>query len=297
MPSAFEWTIALISPAALTYYAYATASSSSSSFIKLWLLFMVLDAAYGHFFHLFLLVPARYLASCLPGAQIPPLNNETELVQQESESNDPSIIWPSKSVLQQVPKEWLPTGGVVHDVAHDHDGSTSDNGVGASKVIRSSTPSSNNVTKKRRSNKEQHQSSKLNVSKHTSSPSAQPYYLNHARGSTRVRQASQRLGMAMGTLFATYLTCNPSFCASSSFTKLDNVGLQFHSMQQVLSDLLIGILIGSTIVVVIFSVEVYMGWIKIAGYWEKVVPEERFGLNLLWDGLFHVGVSVNEELT
>ena len=130
-----------------------------------------------------------------------------------------------------------------------------------------------------------------------SSLSSQTYYLNHVRGSTRLRQASQRLGMAMGTLFVTYLLCNPSFSASSSsFTKLDNVGLQFHSKKQVLSDLFIGIRIGSTIVLVIFSVEVYVGWIKIVGYWEKVVPEERFGLNLLWDALFHVGVSLNEEL-
>lgn len=238
-------------------------------------------------------------------------------MQQEAESNDPSIIWPSRSVLQQLPNNWLPTEGVVQDVVHDGDDKSkssinvSDNGIGASNITRRSTSSSSSngndkkqKKKKKLSNNEHRQNSKSMVLNHNqsssssaSSQSSQTYYLNHVRGSTRLRQASQRLGMAMGTLFVTYLLCNPSFRASSSsFTKLDNVGLQFPSMQQVLSDLFIGILIGSTIVLVIFSVEVYMGWIKIVEYWEKVVPEERFGLNLLWDALFHVGVSVNEEL-
>ena len=39
-----------------------------------------------------------------------------------------------------------------------------------------------------------------------------------------------------------------------------------------------------------------MGWIKIVGYWETVVPEENFAVNITWDVLFHVGVSINEEV-
>lgn len=39
-----------------------------------------------------------------------------------------------------------------------------------------------------------------------------------------------------------------------------------------------------------------MGWIKIVGYCETVVPEEVFAINFAWDILFHVGVSINEEV-
>lgn len=84
--------------------------------------------------------------------------------------------------------------------------------------------------------------------------------------------------------------------SSSSFLKFEDVGLQIISFHRVLHDIIFGIFVGSIIVTVIFGVEVYMGWVRIVGYWEKVVPNEKFVLNLLWDVLFHVGVSVNEEL-
>jgi hypothetical protein len=42
--------------------------------------------------------------------------------------------------------------------------------------------------------------------------------------------------------------------------------------------------------------ELRMGWIKVVGWWENAVPEEVFAFNITWDILFHVGVSINEEV-
>ena len=223
---------------------------------------------------------------------MPSLHNETELLQQEAESNDPSIIWPSKFVLEQLPDDWLPERrGVVHN----------DNGRHTVDTSNATNKNTNHSTRKRKSkNIQERQDKNSSINFHDkpqnqARPSlSQPYYLNHVRGSTRLRQATQRLAAGMGTACATYLLCNPSL--PLSFSKFDDVGLQTISFHRVLHDIIIGILIGVTIVLVLFVVEVYMGWIRVVGYWEKVVAEECFALNLLWDVLFHVGVSVNEEL-
>ena len=65
---------------------------------------------------------------------------------------------------------------------------------------------------------------------------------------------------------------------------------------EVLSELLLGFTIGSSIVIFIFILELRMGWIKIIGYREKVVPQETFAINFAWDILFHIGVSLNEDV-
>ena len=244
---------------------------------------------------------------------MPSLHNETELLQQEEESNDPSIIWPSIRILQQLPADWLPEqqGGDGRKVHTDEQV----NGISSAPSKREEDTnkrhknSADQVYRKKRSKNLQDRPVLRDNLAHTSpcprpSPppqqqqQQQPYYLNHVRGSTRLRQASQRLAAASGTLIATYLLCNPSFSSSSSspFIKFEDVGLKVTSVHRVLSDIVHGIVIGSTIVVILFGVEVYMGWIRIVGFWEKVVSDEKFVLNLLWDALFHMGVSVNEEL-
>ncbi len=245
---------------------------------------------------------------------MPPLNDETKLLQQEAESNDPSIVWPSIQILQQLPADWLPeqgSGGMVHTDEHGNgtSGAPSKREEDTNKIHKHCATQ---VSRKKRSKKlqdRQETNSSILPDKlqHANTgprpPPQQPYYLNHVRGSTRLRQASQRLAAAIGTLFATYLLCNPSLDTSSSssspsspFIKFEDVGLQIISFHRVLFDIFHGILIGSTIVVMIFGVELYMGWIRIVGFCEKVVSDEKFVLNLLWDALFHVGVSVNEEV-
>mmetsp|Transcript_11487 Transcript_11487/g.24510 ORF Transcript_11487/g.24510 Transcript_11487/m.24510 type:complete len:394 (-) Transcript_11487:167-1348(-) len=136
-------------------------------------------------------------------------------------------------------------------------------------------------------------SSSTNTAIASSSSSSQPYYLNHVRGSTRIRHASQRLAAAVGTLFASYLLCSYS---SSSLLTLSDIGLHVSSFQQVLIDFGCGFGVGSCIVLLMFACEWRMGWIRIVGFWENVVKEEVFWINFGWDVLFHLGVSFNEEV-
>ncbi|KAL7473017.1 hypothetical protein ACHAXS_013406 [Conticribra weissflogii] len=63
-----------------------------------------------------------------------------------------------------------------------------------------------------------------------------------------------------------------------------------------MSDLLIGFLIGSFIILLLFFLELSMGWIAVIGYFQTVEPKENFVINFTWDVLFHVGVAINEEI-
>lgn len=56
-----------------------------------------------------------------------------------------------------------------------------------------------------------------------------------------------------------------------------------------------GVFVGSIIIIGFFFVEVAMGWIHIIGYLEVVDKNESLWVNLLWDVLFHTGVSISEE--
>ena len=62
-------------------------------------------------------------------------------------------------------------------------------------------------------------------------------------------------------------------------------------------DALAGVAVGATLIIGVFAAEVGLGWIKITGYMQTVVPGESLGLNLLWDVVFHLAVSINEELS
>lgn len=254
---------------------------------------MFLDASYGQLFHIILLIPTRWIASGLPGSVVPPLDDEEKLSEQEEQSNDGSIIWPSPDVIAKLPQDWVVQGS-----------ESSERGEDASEipdVAAKVTSKSHSSTKKRRSAKNKIKASSSNSDQKTNLHSnesrksiieTQPYYLNHVRGSTRIRQASQRIGAAMGTLFASYILC--SF--SSSLVTFEDIGLGITSAKEVLYDFTCGFLIGSFIVAFIFLLELRMGWIKIVGMFETVDPKEIFAVNFLWDVLFHVGVSINEEV-
>ena len=266
---------------------------------------MFLDAAYSQLFHTILLVPTRWIASRLPGSVVPPLSDEKKLLQQEEQCNDTSIAWPSHDAIAKLPQDW---------VVDDED--DKDNDVIQQEVADTNSSSKSHISNKKRKRStrrkhNQHQSSKNDTFDDTQQPAtkdhkvqhdtdntsivqSQPYYLNHVRGSTRIRQASVRISAAIGTLCATYILCSSS--TSSSLVTLDDIGLRIPSTKSVIFDLCCGFAIGSFIVIFIFLLELRMGWIKIIGWNENVVPEEVFAFNITWDVLFHIGVSFNEEV-
>ena len=115
-----------------------------------------------------------------------------------------------------------------------------------------------------------------------------PFFLNHVRGSTRLRQAVFRITAALGTLTMAHVMSEYVDHTSS----LADIGLEIS-----FSDIGWGFAVGSTIVILLFLAEVALGWIHIVGYFEVVVPGEYLVINLFWDILFHIGVSINEEVS
>lgn len=116
---------------------------------------------------------------------------------------------------------------------------------------------------------------------------AQPFFLNHVRGSTRLRQAIFRISSAFGTLSMAYVMSN----------WVDHMLLADMGIAISLADISWGFLVGSSIIILLFVTEVTLGWIHIVGFGEVVVPRESLIINLLWDVLFHIGVSINEEVS
>jgi len=254
-------------------------------------------------FHTLLLHPVRWIARRLPGAVVPSLNEEQKLVEQEAASNDVSLDWPSTDVIAKLPSDWVT---VVSLSRHNKERETV-GAVNERSVVSKSTRSKKKGTKLKNekpassySGQQSHntQSNHKKSKNETSSTSMvqQPFYLNHVRGSTRIRQASQRIGASVGSILATYMICHLS---SQSIT-LEDVGLSVlpstHNNNLVVHDLAWGFLVGSSIVSIIFIMEVYLGWIKIVDFFQTVVPNESFPISFLWDVLFHIGVSINEEV-
>ena len=229
-------------------------------------------------------------------------HEEHRLVEQEESMNDTDLEWPSAHIIAKLPPDWFAMVEVCES-SDKESGVTKSNGRTGYDRPKS--------TKKRRANtsKRNHKfdsdrridtqpldkSSNTSRSRKSSTCNQQPYYLNHVRGSTRIRQASQRIGAAIGSIFASHLICH----LSESVT-LRDIGLMLpstathnHSFWQEIS---LGCIIGSSIVTIIFLVEIVLGWIKPIGFFRTVVPNENFSVNFLWDVLFHVGVSINEEV-
>ena len=120
----------------------------------------------------------------------------------------------------------------------------------------------------------------------------QPYFLNHVRGCVRLRQAAQRVGAAAGTLAQVF-----AMSMLLDDRPLSVIGLRGPMELLLGADLWLGLLTGATCVLALFVVELSLGWLKIIGFCEVVVPGESLTLNLLWDGLFHAGVAINEEVS
>ena len=226
------------------------------SYTLLFVLYLFLDASYTQLFHTLLLIPARYLACHLPGASVPPWSNEKEWLTQEEEMNDVSIVWPMKEDLRK-----LSDGGWI---------------VNCKEVGESNTLKSN-----RQKRRDKIDNDKPLATNHTrNSKQSQPYYLNHVRGSTRIRQASQRIGAALGTLFSSFL-----LCSFTSFVTLEGIGLDIHS-RNVLFDLCWGVVVGALIVTFIFVLELSFGWIHIVVSSTNILFSDEIFWILATDNLF-----------
>ena len=332
MPSLFEWSLSIIVPLQLTglsyYFLYPTSSSDTSAnnsdsgtaYFVQWCLFVFLDATYGHFFHLLLLIPSRWIACRLPGAVVPHYqrycssndDDDDAWLEQENESNDPSLVWPSPKAVENLSNDWLVVleqckqyhhaeeekiiatkGNIIEEGIKKNDATTIFSRKKRKKTSKAIANYNNDYTKQQ----QQH----TGENKHTAKNNAQPYYLNHARGSTRIRHASQRIGAAMGSLFSTYI-----LCSFSSLVTFNDLGLgttttittssSSAATTTILSDLICGFGIGSFIILILFAMELLFGWIAIIGYFETVVPDELFLINFTWDVIFHIGVAINEEV-
>lgn len=268
----------------------SSSSESSSSNFKLWCLYFFLDAAFGNLFHKILLVPARLIAHRLPGAVVPPLNEEEKLVQQEMSSNDTTLEWPSADAISKLPLDWV----IVWSGHENKEKET--HHVHERNIASKASKKKRIASKKKRSSSSSQQASDAmnnNCAATKNEDVHQPFYLNHVRGSTRIRQASQRVSAALGTVLSTYMLCY----LSSSITLVDLGLTNITSTHTTVGrDLVWGFLIGSSIVIIIFIMEVLLGWIKIVGFFQTVVKNESFSINFLWDVLFHIGVSINEEV-
>lgn len=116
------------------------------------------------------------------------------------------------------------------------------------------------------------------------------FFLNHVRGSIRFQQSMIRIASGWGTLLMIFVQ---SHWLSSPPEPLSRIGLLPVSW----IDFGWGFLIGSGVIIGFFLVEVAMGWIHIIGYFQVADPDESLILNLIWDILFHLGVSMNEEVS
>ena len=245
-------------------------------------------------------IQARSIARRLPGAVVP--NDEKALLLQEEECNDSTIIWPSPEAIAKLPKDWVVDSKPKEIIETEV-------------VEINVTPPKVNATKKakKRRSPKHRQNTKISTSDHIAQADSvqhidntaiiidQPYYLNHVRGSTFIRKASQRIAAAMGTLFASFLMIyifddwRDEDDGKGGDNELEPIH-QLYASETILFELCCGFTIGSFLVIFIFLIELRMGWIKIVGYMETAVPEEKFAINILWDILFHIGVSINEEV-
>ena len=121
----------------------------------------------------------------------------------------------------------------------------------------------------------------------------QPFFLNHATGAQRCKAACMRCGMMAGSVLA---VC---FCSRVLDNRdIGQLGLVLDG--QFAADMLKGIGVGAFIVSAMFAVELALGWVKVMGFCERfdrADTADSFGLVMLWEVLFHVFVSINEEIT
>ena len=120
--------------------------------------------------------------------------------------------------------------------------------------------------------------------RHAASKPKRPFFLNHVRGSRRCKHAALRCAAACTSLvgaatLATFLDGRPLGALGLLTVGPDSTFGQ---------DFLFGVLTGGGVVVLMFLVELALGWVRVLGLLETFAPAESFTLNLLWDSIFHI---------
>ena len=216
-------------PLVVTWLTKDRASSPESSHLALFLTFCLLESAWGNLFRTLVLLPAaRAAARRLPGADVP--DSADGMRRQEDEANDASLSWPTPGSLAGLPPEWGAGACGGGDPGGSREGPVDRKaGGGKGRPGRATAEP----------------------------PLRRPYHLNHVRGSTRVRHASQRIGAALGTLLATHV-----LCSLSPLVSFEDIGLDLSSPRKAAADMLCGFVVGSAGVLLIFAIELRRGWIK-----------------------------------
>ena len=196
-------------------------------------------------------------------------------------------IWPSPEAIAKPPKDWVINQKPEEEITSIAEAIDID--------ITPSNVHTSKKVKKRRSPKHKH-NTKISASgailqadsvQHIDNAAIiieQPYYLNHVRGSTFIRKASQRIAAAVGTLFASFLMIYifDDWRDEDGDKELKPLHqLYAGSSEKILFELCCGFAIGSFLVIFIFLIELKMGWILITGYCETAVPEEKFAINII----------------
>eukprot|EP00931_Biecheleriopsis_adriatica_P086856 TRINITY_DN61421_c0_g1_i1.p1 TRINITY_DN61421_c0_g1~~TRINITY_DN61421_c0_g1_i1.p1 ORF type:complete len:413 (+),score=71.09 TRINITY_DN61421_c0_g1_i1:74-1312(+) len=117
----------------------------------------------------------------------------------------------------------------------------------------------------------------------------QPFFLNHVTGRRRCKDACMRVGMNVASLLTVAF-----MCYYIDNRTLGSLGLVLD--WRFCSETLVGLVVGVSIVSFMFLVELYAGWLHFLQFFEVFDRSENFAVCIFWDVVFHLNVSLNEEL-
>eukprot|EP00927_Polykrikos_kofoidii_P055554 TRINITY_DN49780_c0_g1_i1.p1 TRINITY_DN49780_c0_g1~~TRINITY_DN49780_c0_g1_i1.p1 ORF type:complete len:429 (-),score=87.06 TRINITY_DN49780_c0_g1_i1:50-1162(-) len=121
------------------------------------------------------------------------------------------------------------------------------------------------------------------------SKNGQPFFLNKVTGKRRSKDALMRIGMNVGSFFTVGF-----MCMTLDGRSLASLGLTCD--KPFFIDMFVGLGIGIFIVSMTFLVELLFGWIRFMRLFEVFDRSDRFITCFFWDVVFHLNVSLNEEL-
>jgi hypothetical protein len=118
----------------------------------------------------------------------------------------------------------------------------------------------------------------------------QPFFLNHQTGAQRRKDMFMRIGMMLGTVITvTFMS------ATVDKTELKGINLDATFMANIAN----GVCVGGFIVFSMFAVELAAGWIRFHCFCEVFDHEKEsnlFFVNIFQEVIFHLSVSINEEV-
>jgi hypothetical protein len=121
------------------------------------------------------------------------------------------------------------------------------------------------------------------------SPKGQPFFLNHVTARHRCKDACMRIGMNVGSFVTVWC-----LCVWMDRRSLASIGLTLDVPFFI--DLGLGLCVGFSLVFFMFAVELGQGWVRFLEFFEVFDQSERFVSCIFWDVVFHLNVTLNEEL-